>query len=68
MRPGRSRSPWYGTSFATGTPERAITISSPAPTRVRSWDKIDRASYVLYAASLSGLFGLFGLIGLFGLT
>jgi hypothetical protein len=64
----------YGTSFATGTPERAITISSPAPTRVSSWDKIDRASYVLYAASLTGLLGLlgllslFGLIGLFGLT
>ena len=72
--PGQSGSPAYGTSLAIGTPERAITISSPAAVRAMSCESEQRASYVLYAASLPGLSGLTGLtrltrlVGLAGLT
>ena len=66
--PGRNGSPAYGTSLTTGTPERAMTISSPPAVRLRSCDSTLRASYVLYAASLTGLPEPTGLIGLIDLT
>jgi hypothetical protein len=67
MSPGRSGSPAYGTSLASGTPDRAITISSPPAVREISCDSTLRASYVLYAASLFGLTRPTGLTGLTGL-
>jgi hypothetical protein len=54
--------------LARGTPDRAITISSPLAVREISCDSTLRASYVLYAASLTGSTGLSGLTGLVGLT
>jgi hypothetical protein len=54
--------------LARGTPDRAITISSPLAVREISCDSTLRASYVLYAASLTGSTGLSGLTGLTGLV
>lgn len=52
--PGRNGSPAYRTSLTIGTPERAITISSPSAVRAMSCESTLLASYVLYAASLTG--------------